>query len=282
MRVGRRRIDPDVEIAGRARAAVVRERVGADDQESDLSSANARNRSTKSGFIGPSSEQLPLLNRQTPHEQHPLIGRQLRPELGVVPVRVGIRREAPAGDDGVSVASGICHQVIISAEPPRAAGGLGPLPVPLLGGRRIWRLYATHPFPELEDCGVAGQRLRRISSLHPQGGLELHARAVRAVLAPVSSFGEWLTPPTRETTIMLSAGDRHGANHMFGASQVVGLETPGPQDDLLVGGARGFLEPCAGAALHAPLAFTPGRMANRLAVDHAQIRVGSATRSART
>jgi hypothetical protein len=44
-----------------------------------------------------------------------LIGGQLLPELGVVPIRVSIRPEAPAGDDGILVTSGICHQLIISA-----------------------------------------------------------------------------------------------------------------------------------------------------------------------
>jgi hypothetical protein len=58
-----------------------------------------------------------LLDRQSPHEQHPLIGGQLLPELGVVPIRVSIRREAPAGDEGILVASGIGHQLIISAVP---------------------------------------------------------------------------------------------------------------------------------------------------------------------
>ena len=57
-------------------------------------STNARNRSTKSGFIRPSARELPLLLAQLPDQQDAVRGGDLLPELHVAPVGVGRRREA--------------------------------------------------------------------------------------------------------------------------------------------------------------------------------------------
>jgi hypothetical protein len=74
---------------------------------------NARNRSTKSGFIGLSSKQLPLFDGEPPRQQHTVARRHLPPELGVVLVGLRVRGE-PAGRD--AGANTIGHMRIIAGD----------------------------------------------------------------------------------------------------------------------------------------------------------------------
>src|SRR5262245_12587869 len=76
--------------------------------------ANARNRSTKSGFIGRSAEELPLLDRESPRQRHTFARWHSSPELGIMPVRLGIRGESPAGDAGASGSGAFGHAGIIA------------------------------------------------------------------------------------------------------------------------------------------------------------------------
>jgi len=71
---------------GSARSRTIRNRTSA--------SPNARNRSRKSGFIRRSAEQLPLLERQLPGEQHAIGGRQSTPVREILPIGVGFGGEA--------------------------------------------------------------------------------------------------------------------------------------------------------------------------------------------
>jgi hypothetical protein len=59
---------------------------------------NARNRSTKSGFIASLASKAPDLLAEPPHLEHALSLGDLHPEFQVVPVRVGSRLEPPHDD----------------------------------------------------------------------------------------------------------------------------------------------------------------------------------------
>ena len=59
---------------------------------------NARNRSTKSGFIGPPSGELPLLHREGPHESHTVGRGDLLRVVEIVLIGFSIRRVAPHRD----------------------------------------------------------------------------------------------------------------------------------------------------------------------------------------
>jgi hypothetical protein len=59
---------------------------------------NARNRSTKSGFIGKFAAQTPQFLAQTPHVKHPFRVRQLPPEFDIMTVCFRGVRKPPDGD----------------------------------------------------------------------------------------------------------------------------------------------------------------------------------------
>jgi hypothetical protein len=61
-----------------------------------VAAAKARNRSTKSGFIGLSSNHPPLLDGQTPGLHDAFRRRHPTPVVGVMAVGLGVGREADA------------------------------------------------------------------------------------------------------------------------------------------------------------------------------------------